>query len=67
MVTGVDVLRDNNFQELAIVLAKKTITFNPNSIYGYKALNSIPSLPESERAWAIRKLRELDPLGSKYL
>ena len=56
-------LEQNNFNELAHKYALQAVDFNPHSFDSWKLLYSIKNSSAKERAMALSKMRQIDPLN----
>jgi hypothetical protein len=60
------VLKSNNYEDLALREARKLVDINPYEIRGWRKVFEYSTSPV-ERGEAIRKMRELDPRNTELL
>ena len=58
-------LAQNKFNQQALVVAREAVKFNPRSLDAWKVLSLIETATPSEKAEAIKHLKELDPLNTE--
>ena len=58
-------LAQNKFNQQALVVAREAVKFNPRSFDAWKVLSLIETATPSEKAEAIKHLKELDPLNTE--
>jgi O-antigen ligase len=54
-------LAENNLQDQALLVARKSIEFNPNSFDAWRVLATLDTSTEAEKAKATEMMRKLDP------
>jgi hypothetical protein len=64
---GSQLLRQNNLQEMAIVLSRMSVKINDRNIAGYLEIISNSSISEEEKLATLRHIRSLDPFSNLYV
>jgi hypothetical protein len=65
MTNIVFTLEKNNFADDAVVLARKTVEFNPRSYEAWKLLVQISKSSQEEKIKGVEMMRKLDPRNTK--
>ena len=58
-------LAENNLQDQALLVARKSVEFNPNSFDAWRVLATLDTSTEAEKVKATEMMRKLDPRNTK--
>ena len=58
-------LADNNLQDQALLVARKSVEYNPNSFDAWRVLATLDTSTEAEKVKATEMMRKLDPRNTK--